>query len=83
VLQMWVRCAEPGAGCDHDEGGPSDGCRFDRRLRRLKACLFQKGVEWNSALPKMIAWMESGDRTDAINGAVEAWRTATRRHLNL
>jgi hypothetical protein len=41
------------------------------------------GVLWRSTVPMVIAWIESGDRTDAIESAVQAWRTATKRHLNL
>jgi hypothetical protein len=42
-----------------------------------------EGVPWRSALPAMIAWIESGDRTKAIESAVKAWRAATKRHPNL
>ncbi len=35
---------------------------------------------WTSALPRLISWIESEDRTEALEGARESWRVTVRQY---
>lgn len=39
------------------------------------------GVEWSTELPKVVRWLESGDRSDDIADADRRWRRATRERF--
>lgn len=37
-------------------------------------------VTWQSALPGVIAWVEEEDRSEILNSASDAWRSASRQY---
>jgi hypothetical protein len=41
------------------------------------------GVTWTSVVSELIAWIEGGDRKDAIEDAVEEWGSAIRKHYGI
>jgi hypothetical protein len=43
--------------------------------------VFPEEVSWHTAVPKVLSWLESGDRTNEIAAAQAKWRIYTKKRF--